>query len=190
MANCAVSTALGVPIAVQRRRVAVKRTCNALPRSKTSARVVVPRAAKGEGESEEKSDKGIDWDAAWQQIGRELRGTGTGNPRDYVDMSTPKRRLDKEIPPTIVYTRTTLSSRNVPTRHGYAQAQRTRPKKQNKTKQKFHSARGSLFRISVSQHALTHADSLTLSPLFHTSSCLLSPSPEAEKTPLGRRRTK
>ena len=92
MASCAVNIALGVPTAVQRRRVDVKRPWNALTRSKTFARVVVPRAAKGEGESEEKSDEGIDWDAAWQQIGRELKGTGTGNPRDYVDMSTPKRR--------------------------------------------------------------------------------------------------
>ena len=46
---------------------------------------------EGEGKSN-KGDRVIDWDAAWQQIGRELRGTGSTNPRDYVDMASQSRR--------------------------------------------------------------------------------------------------
>jgi hypothetical protein len=48
---------------------------------------------EGEGKSS-RGDRGIDWDGAWQQIGRELRGTGTTNPRDYVDMPSQFRRYE------------------------------------------------------------------------------------------------
>ena len=37
----------------------------------------------GSGESDKKG--AVDWDGAWQQIKREIQGTGSSNPSDWVD---------------------------------------------------------------------------------------------------------
>lgn len=56
----------------------------------------LPRNADEDGEESERGEKAkglLDWDGAWKQIQREIKGTGTLDPNDLVDRSVDRSTL-------------------------------------------------------------------------------------------------